>query len=293
MLTRCGLGLAAISLLILASEAQANAGGGGNGVEVGGLPAGYWVGAQSATTSTQTEPQTETQVQPAAPTAPLPANGNDVGTGTGQAQTAANPAPPQSCGFQLSYCEAAGINVGASQISTSSPAPPAQAPAPVVKVRQIPPVVLAEGAWQALDLPAPQVHTAPPRGSDGWVGIPEYFWLAPGQWTAHTARAQAGAEWAQVTAQPAQMTVTPGTGLNPVTCDGPGTAYDQPGAPCTYLYQQDSLFQPAHAYTVTVTVAWDGTWQGAGGTGGVLPPVTRTTTFALPVAEGQALVDQG
>ena len=39
-------------------------------------------------------------------------------------------------------------------------------------------------AWarSKLVLPLPAVRTAPPHGSDGLVGLPEWFWVAPGQW---------------------------------------------------------------------------------------------------------------
>lgn len=284
---------------VVMAAVLAAAPGGGNGSFAGGQSWGYYVGAQSSVTSTGTESQPESQAQPAAPSAPLAnvgGEGGGGGGGGGQAQPAVSSAP-QTCGFQLSYCEPAGINVGAAQISTAAPQLPAAAapppPPPPRPGKTISLIVLAERAWEALYLPAPQVDTAPPRGSDGWVGIPEYFWLVPGQWAPHTARAQAGAEWAQVTAQPGQMTVTPGAGIGAVACDGPGVPYGQNGTPCTYLYARDSLFQLDHAYTVTVTVTWHGTWAGAGGAGGVLPDVVRTTTFALPVAEGQALVDRG
>lgn len=104
--------------------------------------------------------------------------------------------------------------------------------------------------------------------------------------------------WARVAAVPERMTITPGASLRPFGCDGPGISYQRASAThqagaCTYLYQESSLYQAGHAYAVTVTVIWDGTWLGSGNGGGALPPVVRTTTFSLPVAEGQALVTKG
>ena len=39
-----------------------------------------------------------------------------------------------------------------------------------------------------------------------------------------------------------------------------------------------------------MTVTWTAAWRGTGGAGGALPPLGRTTTFALGVAEAQALI---
>ena len=81
-------------------------------------------------------------------------------------------------------------------------------------------------AWarSQLALPLPTVRTAPPHGTDGLVGLPEWFWVAPGQWHPMSARVQVGGVWAQVTAHPARLEVEPGTGTS-LACRGPGTPY--------------------------------------------------------------------
>jgi hypothetical protein len=261
--------LTILAAMTTAPAASASGGPGNTGdrVKVGKLPGGYEVGATSGTSSAGA---TTTGAAPAGPQA--------AGTATAQ----------PGCGLQLSYCTAAGINAGAVPVgSPGSTAPPPDSPA-----------ALALRAWQALYLPLPDIMTAPPRGSDGWVGIAEFFWEAPDQWTTLTASAQAGNEWAQVQAAPAQLTITPGQDLTMVTCNGPGIPYQQTAGPadpraCSYLYQASSLHQPKDVYTITATVTWTGTWNGADGTGGILPPVIRTTTFPLRVAEAQALVNRG
>ncbi|WP_395108085.1 hypothetical protein [Actinomadura sp. SCN-SB] len=152
---------------------------------------------------------------------------------------------------------------------------------------------LATTRWQQLPIPLPQVRTAPPRGTDGLVGLPQWFWIA--NWSARTARAQAGAVWAEVTARPTSMTIHPGAGLPSITCPGPGTAYDparsaaSQQSDCSYTYPQSSAAQPRGAYRVTVTVVWGGTWVGSDGSGGSLPPLSRSTSFALRIAEAQGL----
>jgi hypothetical protein len=151
-------------------------------------------------------------------------------------------------------------------------------------------------AWarSELALPLPDARTAPPRGSDGLVGLPEWFWADPAQWHPMSARVAVGGVWAQVTARPSGLAIQPGTGAS-LACPGPGTPYNPRLAAsaqhstCSYTYPQSSDGLPGNAYQVGVTVTWDASWQGSGGAGGALPPLARTAAFPLPVAEAQAL----
>jgi hypothetical protein len=159
----------------------------------------------------------------------------------------------------------------------------------------ITPAQLAQQSWNSLQLPVPDVQTAPPRGSRGLVGLAEWVWVPSSQWHPMVKRASAGGVWAQVTATPKQLRIEPGAGLPAVTCAGPGTAYDPSRAAsvqqsdCSYTYSQSSATQPGAAYRVRVTVVWGGTWTGSGGAGGTLPDISRSTTFGLRVAEAQGL----
>ncbi|WP_146607448.1 hypothetical protein [Spongiactinospora gelatinilytica] len=152
------------------------------------------------------------------------------------------------------------------------------------------PEKLARRAYKLIPITPPSVSTAPPRGRDGLVGLPHWFWLADEQWTAKSKRLRAGSVWAEATATPQQMTINTGDGRR-LTCNGPGTAYDPTRPPerqkttCSHLYEQ-----PAHGYRVTVSVTWGGSWRGSGGTGGTLPPITRSVTFPVRVVEAQAPV---
>jgi hypothetical protein len=148
-----------------------------------------------------------------------------------------------------------------------------------------------------LRLPVPDAHTAPPRGTDGLIGLPEWVWVPSDEWRPLTQTASAGAAWAQVTATPKQLTVKPGARMRAVNCQGPGTAYDPSRSAsaqrtnCSYSYRHSSKYQPGAVYRVTVTVVWGGVWVGSGGAGGVLPDISRSTTFSLRVAEGQGLYE--
>jgi hypothetical protein len=152
---------------------------------------------------------------------------------------------------------------------------------------------LALTEWAQMPIPEPVVRTAPPRRADGLVGLPEWFWVT--NWRALTGRAAARGVWVRVTARPQSMAIDPGYGEHVVHCRGPGTAYDRSRpataqrTDCSYTFSQSSLRQPSHAYRVRVTVMWGGTWVGSDGSSGVLPPVSRSTTFRLRVAEAQGL----
>ena len=161
------------------------------------------------------------------------------------------------------------------------------------------PAVLAQRAYAELAPPQPDPATAPPRGDDGLVGLPEWFWVPAAQWQPLTRRIAAGPVWAEVTATPSRLTFSPGAGLRDVSCAGPGTAYD-PAEPasaqqsnCAHTYTWPSNGLPGNAYTASVTITWTASWRGSGGAGGTFPPLTRTISFALPVANSNALVTGG
>ena len=161
------------------------------------------------------------------------------------------------------------------------------------------PAELAQQAYSHLQPPQPRVRTTPPRGTNGNVGAAEWFWVPRGQWQPLARRAQAGQVWAQVTATPSKLVFRPGGGLTAVTCPGPGTAYDtsvpagSQHTDCSYTYTRSSRGQPQNTYTASVTVTWNATWHGSGGTGGALPALTTTTTFALPVGDAPAIIPDG
>ena len=116
--------------------------------------------------------------------------------------------------------------------------------------------------------------------------------LAPGYVTV-----RAGPVWAMVTATPSRLTFDPGSALPPVSCIGPGTAYNagrpaqQQHTDCSYTYEQPSAGQPENAFQASVTVTWRISWTGSGGQGGVLTAeLPLPVSFPLRVAQGEALV---
>lgn len=161
------------------------------------------------------------------------------------------------------------------------------------KSAKVSPAELALSRWTRMPIPTPVVRTAPPRRSAGLVGLPEWFWVTNSR--PISGRTAARDVWVEVTAKPQSLTIDPGYGHRVVRCAGVGTAYDKsrPASvqrtDCSYTFQRSSAHEPGGAYRVRVTVTWGGTWRGSDGSGGALPPLTRSTSFRLRVAEAQGL----
>jgi hypothetical protein len=173
----------------------------------------------------------------------------------------------------------------------------------------LPPVValagaLARRATNQLPLPRPDVALNPsPRAL---VNLPEWFWVQRSSWRTLRQRTQAGPVWVIVRARPTSTTWDPGDGSVPFECAGRGVPYvkSEPAeaqhSDCTYAYSRSSANEPQSGpdpndrfFTVTVTTTWSVTWTGAGGAGGALPPMTRSSSFRLAVAERDAVVTGG
>ena len=164
--------------------------------------------------------------------------------------------------------------------------------APEVTPRQL----LAQ-ALAALRVPYLSPSTAPPRGSQGLVGLPEWFWIPAADWHPRTVTVRAGPVWATVMASPVGLSFTPGGGLAQVSCRGPGTPYVRQlpaqgqHTACSYTYEQPSIGQPGNAFRAAVTVTWRISWTGSGGQRGVLASaLPLPVSVPLAVAQGEALV---
>jgi hypothetical protein len=152
-------------------------------------------------------------------------------------------------------------------------------------------------AMGELYVPTLEPATAPPRGRQGLVGLPEWFWVPRAQWKPASITVTAGPVWATATATPTKITFEPGGGLGSVSCPGPGTPFDRslPAArqhtECSYTYDRSSAEQPGHAYRAGLAVTWAISWTGSGGAGGLITTGYRTAMgFELPVAQAEALV---
>lgn len=150
----------------------------------------------------------------------------------------------------------------------------------------------ADRARRLLPLPTPDMSPAPDVGSVVNLGL--WFAIidpvtAPGS---TTARASVGNAWAEVTGSFSQVSIDPGTGDPPVTCDGFGVPYPQ-GAndpdqgPCGYTYRQRS--PDGAPYQLTYTITYDLTWRTSDGQSGTLSPVTLAAPFDYVVLEIQTV----
>ena len=160
------------------------------------------------------------------------------------------------------------------------------------------PAALAELAREYLVLPSPVIRSSPAQAGLQLVQLPTWLWISPAEWAARSKTATVPGESVTATATPVEVTWHPGD-RSTVTCRGPGTPYtsaDDPASAspdCGHTYASSSAGQPGGAYTATVTITWDIAWHGAGGAGGVLPPLFTTAVAAFRVAESQALDTSG
>jgi hypothetical protein len=157
------------------------------------------------------------------------------------------------------------------------------------------PAVLAQTAWRYLRLPPPGIQTSPDVAADQIVNVPTWLWVDPATWGPRSATASVPNESATATAVPVTVTWTMGDGSQ-VVCRGPGTPYTEgdparPSPTCSHTYPRSSARQPGLRYPVTATTTWRITWTATGvvSASGTLPPLLRTSTTTLRVAESQTV----
>ena len=156
---------------------------------------------------------------------------------------------------------------------------------PAAVVVQTSPVVVARQAVKHLGLSSPQVEMAPPDGSPQLVGVATWLWVDPTGWHPVSASASAGGVTTTATAAPTKVVWDMGDGAT-VTCDGPGTPYDQadPGGStaCSYTWPAPG------SYTVTATAYWSVTWTAVGAPGGGNLGVMAGPPAEVPVTVTQS-----
>lgn len=141
-------------------------------------------------------------------------------------------------------------------------------------------------------IPAPAAVFAPDIERGAFVKAPMRFGITNGRPV--SVSASVPGVTATVTATPRRLEFTPGDGSPAADCDvsgsESGTAADQPAAACTYTYRDSSTVAPNGEYwPAQLRVEWSVGWTATTGEGGVLPSVTTTADYAVPVREIQAL----
>lgn len=154
------------------------------------------------------------------------------------------------------------------------------------------PEVLARQARSRLELPEVVVRLNP--SGDQLVNLPTWLALDASSWRTRSATAAVPGVSVTATARPVRATWAMGEGGS-VVCTGPGTPW-RPGTDpamaspdCGFVYRHSSASVPGGRYTVTVTVAWEVTWAGAG-RAGTVPGLTTTGTLPVRVQESQAVI---
>ena len=165
------------------------------------------------------------------------------------------------------------------------------------------PQILAEAAYEAMDLPKGIVRWNPSLQGSGAtvVNVPTWVWVEGAARTA-TVRAQLDSgPWAQVEAVIQDVEVT-ADGAETTSC-GTGlgvpwtTAQDAAGTTCSISFHRSSANQPIKAgqthptATMTVTTVWSASWTSwLDPTPVDLGTQTTTVTAEVPVAEIQSVV---
>ncbi len=132
------------------------------------------------------------------------------------------------------------------------------------------------------------------------VNANTWFWTDPATFQPVSKTVTAGAVWGKATATPVSLTFTPGDDGHPVTCKGPGQAWqpnDQTWLPpanpqgCSYQYPNSSLGMGGDdQVTATYAITWTVTWAGSDGTSGAFNGMQTQTTSRFAVAEVQTVV---
>jgi len=157
------------------------------------------------------------------------------------------------------------------------------------------PAQLAALARKYLPVPEPEVRTNPE--GEAVTNLPTWLWLTNSAWGARTGRLSLRGVSVTVVATPVYVDWNTGAGKK--RCNGQGRAYhtDQPpegqSTYCSWTYKESSAKQPGAVYRGTATSTWRIHWISSGVMGeqqGDLPPLTRTSSFELRVAEIQAVV---
>ena len=160
------------------------------------------------------------------------------------------------------------------------------------------PEQLARQALATLTVPSPVMQRSPSASNSDngvpytWVNLWTWVWTDPTSWSPLSARAAAGAVWAEVEVTPTRLTFVPGDGGAGVVCPGPGRPWreaDGNAAPtaggCGYRYKHVA----ATPVTATLSIEWQVTWRGSGGTGGTLPAMTTQASSSFVVQQIQVV----
>ena len=140
--------------------------------------------------------------------------------------------------------------------------------------------------------PLPEPAFAPPAATVRTiVGIDTWFWVPEANWQPITATATAGATSITATATPILLRFDPGDDSPIITCEGPGTAWEEGAeSDCWHIYQWVSAHDPNGTWQATVEIEWDIVWEANSGQQGFLDPLFTELELPITVDEVQITV---
>lgn len=161
------------------------------------------------------------------------------------------------------------------------------------------PEMLAEVAFDAMDLPTGDIRWNPTRAGDDatFVGLDTWVWLEGAPESVDvTASVYGGALWARVDASLAHLDVS-APGASSTRCADGGTPWSAgASSTCSITFERSSANQrvkPGHTVptsTMTASAVWTAAWVSSlDANPTALPEQTVTTTAEVPVAEIQAV----
>lgn len=153
---------------------------------------------------------------------------------------------------------------------------------------------LARQAYDEIPLAFPVPYTSPAIDIRQITGLPTWLWVDPATWQPQTADVTLAGFTVEVTATPDRLVWDMGDRTAPVTCTGPGTAFDpaagdEQRTDCAHVYQFVSADQPDGVYRAAATMVWSVTWTASTGATGSLGEASRTTRFDLRVEDLEAV----
>jgi hypothetical protein len=153
---------------------------------------------------------------------------------------------------------------------------------------------LARQAYDEIPLAFPVPYTSPAIDIRQLTGLPTWLWVDPASWQAQRASATLAGFTVEVTATPDRIVWDLGDRTAPVTCSGPGTAFDpargdDQRTDCSHVYQFVSTNEPGGVYRAAATMVWSVTWAASTGATGSLGEASRTTRFDMRVEDLEAV----
>lgn len=165
----------------------------------------------------------------------------------------------------------------------------------------VPPQLLAQVAFDAMELPSGDLDWNPRGGASGAtvVEVPTWVWVQDSATQVSVTASVSSGTWARVDAGVDRVEVS-APGARPVTCGTVGVAWSADASAsdaCSLTFFRSSANQPVKAgqsvptSTLTVTEVWTASWVSSlDSTPTALPDQEQTTTAEVPVAEIQTVV---